>query len=151
MYVVLISIFLESTRLEFFLLQVGEVLSADFVGVADFGVVLSGTVVGFVLGVSIERDCFLPKTLNSALPSFSIPFTQPWIIAGVAAISTRSKISPTIGIKSSSSSSGASSAGTATLQNAFAATSSAASSAAATAAASAASSMSCFRLDADAC
>jgi hypothetical protein len=71
------------------------------------------------------------------------------MIAGVAAISTKSRTSPTIGMRSSSSSRGASNAGTATLQNALAATSRAACSAAASAATFAASSRSFFRLDTD--
>jgi hypothetical protein len=42
-----------------------------------------------------DNVCFLPKILNSALPSFSIPFTQAWIRAGVAASSAISRTSPT--------------------------------------------------------
>lgn len=130
-------------------LHVGSFLSPVFVGVSDFGGGRSGTSVGFVFGSSRLRVCFLPKTLNSALPSFSIPLTHPSIMAGVAAISTASAISPKIGIKSSTSSSGASRAGTATRQKAFAATSRAACSAAASAAAFAASLRSFARLDAN--
>jgi hypothetical protein len=44
--------------------------------------------VGAAVGLFISRVCFFPKNLNSAFPSFSIPLTQPSIIAGVAAIST---------------------------------------------------------------
>jgi hypothetical protein len=46
------------------------------------------------VGLFIDKVCFLPKTLNSAEPSFSIPLTQPSMIAGVAAISMASAISP---------------------------------------------------------
>ena len=69
--------------------------------------------------------------------------THAFMMAGVAAISTRSAISPKIGIRSSRASRGTSKAGTATLQNAFAAKSRAACSAACSAAALAASSASC--------
>ena len=43
-----------------------------------------------------ERLCSFPNTLNSAFPSFSIPFTHPSIIAGVRASSTASAISPIV-------------------------------------------------------
>jgi hypothetical protein len=41
-----------------------------------------------------DNVCFFPKILNSALPSFSMPFTQAWMRAGVAASSAMSRISP---------------------------------------------------------
>jgi len=44
--------------------------------------------------VSRERDFSLPKTLNSALPSFSISSVQRLISSGVAAISAASAIQP---------------------------------------------------------
>lgn len=43
---------------------------------------------GAAVGLFMSRVCFLPNTLNSAFPSFSMPLTQPSMIAGVAAIST---------------------------------------------------------------
>ena len=49
---------------------------------------------GLSVGLFMFSVCFLPKTLNSAFPSFSIPLTQPSMMAGVAAISAISSISP---------------------------------------------------------
>ena len=130
-------------------LHVGWFLSPVFVGLCDFGGGRSGTLVGFVLGSLRLRVCFLSKTLNSALPSFSMSLTHPSMIAGVAAISITFAISSTMGIKSSRSFRGASRAGTATRQNALAATSRAACSVAASAAAFAASLRSFARVDAE--
>lgn len=87
----------------------------------------------------VSKVCFLPKTLNTALPSFSIPLTHSCISARVAAISTMSAISPIIRISASRASSGASKAGTTTLQKTLAATSRAVCSTAGTAASLAAS------------
>jgi hypothetical protein len=44
--------------------------------------------------VSRERDFSLPKTLNSAFPSFSISLVQRLMSSGVAAISAASAIHP---------------------------------------------------------
>lgn len=47
-----------------------------------------------LVGRSKVTECSFPKTLKTALPSFSIPLVHSWIRAGVAAISAMSRISP---------------------------------------------------------
>jgi hypothetical protein len=53
-----------------------------------------GLVVGFSVGLLNDRECSFPKTLNSALPSFSTSLVHKFINSGVAAISAISAISP---------------------------------------------------------
>jgi len=63
---------------------VGSELWLDGGGLVEIGSVF----------VSRESDFSLPKTLNSALPSFSISLVQRLISSGVAAISAASAIQP---------------------------------------------------------